>query len=1505
MENPQKRALGVLQSVDSNSATISKPQSQRPPAAATANSTVDHGTKAAQQRHVREAKWQQDDFEKKYSDKTRGAKGEDKPVKMDVNQSTSQGLSLTITVGDAKKHSVQTKGPPSSFLRRQKEFEQKRAQKLQMNYTDTTQTNELSESTMKERSHVSQTNKSWTTMKKASATSTFAKTLNQSKNLSGRKLAARRAAKALEESKQKTQQAPTWSETLAYALINWMNTLFNNSKARDAILNMEEFTKSINNILTKQQKTKSQQSQRAIEFFANGFPKTKLLAKDNNGALVVAIKKTKQSWNNNYTPQYSALFDLPLWRETWEHHQTGGSIQELVALDSTARSEKDEEDGIQKAKSEALLQWRRRLRELRQHAFQVYSEPPAKEDINADIPSVMESVNVEIEEGSLAFRHEMDVQSDTTIRESLTTLLLHFHPAWLRLGLETVMGEEIKFPPGSTYDGGYPALRRFIHTSFLQCHSASEAFAKTKKGKWDERVKIAQNRYILQRFLGLILFLDNAARMDLFRQHDIYLEQNSEHCLFATASKMKSTKELLQSLSRDFLAHEGDILKHLQGVGYTACYVQDSYDEYSLHIPDPKTAAKEYLYYEHGEGAHIPPASIPSAKDLLSHCLKDGYRLARVIECLQNEERQKLARMHTRLPAENRTKKLHNIRNILDLLADQGVLKDNKHGKKPFQAEELVKPDPDKSLALLWLIISHFHLPDTIPYDRLEKELTQLKAHDTAVKDDKTDIGSPTVMDSRAEDPVCILWKWCKAVCDIQNVHIESWMSGFSNGLALSCIINYYRPDLLASVESSDMSDSNPKAIRRRWKIALEACAALGCSFLSPFIPDGSECVDERLIIMLVSVLSSRLILSSKETKAAMVIQRNWKLVNSVKASKRFRKVYKAKLVFSVVRLEWWWKWQQQFQQQRRQRKYASTLQAWWRMHLLRCFLNKERQLKAVLDTVMRKRAARKVQVKATRYRDAVVIQLQSWYRGVVQRRRYSGMYSKVQKCQAVTRGYLFRYVYKQKLSKLRKSSDLIKRSLRVVSQRRRFAELKKCTVKIQTWWRTEQAYYLQWKELRHSAALLIQISVREWLDRLSKEQEQNEYLRKAAATLIQCAMRDWVQYKSWKTMRAAICKLQATVRATSSRQLFLSKRRSAINIQSWYRMKQQTIAFELQRNATTHISCWWKSKCVQYSHPTVKEYLPPVLQDVVWSRARASKLTAFRAYRAVRKFLVKHSHTLCTSRGTKAVMTLQAAYRGFKERQQIASEDKTGRVAAVASRAVEANENAFSGVSETLYERTRKSYTILTCQHSLQSVRNACSELAVTVSLSEKCAAELTRRKVGPQLFALLRGCSRKEEHQQLAVSILEVLRQLLQRHACRGHICNCMESTDILVDLIQMFRDKWDVISSSVEVLHDILKLSIDRRQAITSKPDTVRRLDSLHKIISRKSRSVERTQFIGSNWLRRLTGLGASPSSPKSPMTIRMETLVVSLGGRGHADEEPRSIAGHLESVVKLVM
>jgi len=212
------------------------------------------------------------------------------------------------------------------------------------------------------------------------------------------------------------------------------------------------------------------------------------------------------------------------------------------------------------------LSGHRQLSRLRRGAFLLYQSQP--------LSIVITRLEVEIEGSRLMFHPDRCLHADVGMKQDLLhMLLLSYNHTWLKLGLETVFGEQVSVSPAETLS---QALATFLLERLLSNQQIAEAYARPNKtGGFREGYHLALSQFILKKFLLLVLFLDHAKLTRL-------IDHNP--CLFQTDSQVKSSRELLQLFSRKYLAGEGDIVRHLSLIGYSATHTQSALDEFDYTV---------------------------------------------------------------------------------------------------------------------------------------------------------------------------------------------------------------------------------------------------------------------------------------------------------------------------------------------------------------------------------------------------------------------------------------------------------------------------------------------------------------------------------------------------------------------------------------------------------------------------------------------------------------------------------------------------------------------------------------------------------------------------------------------------------------------------------------------------------------------------------------------------------------------------------------------------------
>ena len=289
---------------------------------------------------------------------------------------------------------------------------------------------------------------------------------------------------------------------------------------------------------------------------------------------------------------------------------------------------------------------------------------------------VVGKLELEIEKLRLVVRKDKNINKDVGMKQAILSLILSYNPLWLRVGIETIFGELLHL--GSNRD--LVGLSRFIVTRFLSSPSILSEFAHpTVPHSYRDGHQEALNKFTLKKFLELVYFLD-AAKMSSLIQHN--------PCLFCPDSKIKSSKDILNAFSRDYLSGEGDVIKHLAYLGYEVKHKQTALDEFDYAVTN------------------------------ISSDLRCGLRLTKVAELITRTQMS----AQLRVPAVSRLQKVHNTEVGLKQLK-----KSNSCIPTNITSKDLVDGNREKTLALLWSIIFGFHITNILDVDKLRFEILHLR----------------------------------------------------------------------------------------------------------------------------------------------------------------------------------------------------------------------------------------------------------------------------------------------------------------------------------------------------------------------------------------------------------------------------------------------------------------------------------------------------------------------------------------------------------------------------------------------------------------------------------------------------------------------------------------------------------------------------------------------------------------------------------------------------------
>ncbi|CAH0516691.1 unnamed protein product [Peronospora belbahrii] len=460
-------------------------------------------------------------------------------------------------------------------------------------------------------------------------------------------------------------------------------------------------------------------------------------------------------------------------------------------------------------------------------------------------------------------------------------------------------------------------------------YDGGNGFKNTKKNINGREYFDSLTQALMLKFFMLVMFLDRAVqhRGDKFAHFP---------CLFRIARSTKSTipirvqdsinkkernsdeddelsvkksKVLVTEFCRLFLANEGRIDKHLNQLGYSLKHEQTALDEVDLEITNVETD------------------------------LRDGVRLAKLMEALtapassstiqipEITSKPKSLSTFLRVPAQSRLQKVHNVEICLHFLQDKcgasalDNLKSSSETDKKRKpagrvrmsssgfaglrtkvdekmvenlAKDIVNGHREKTLALLWKLISQFQLQSLVDAQAMRCEIENVVKRMSFRSKDFFDFQQKNVPLIYTDEHECygLLLVWCRAVCANYCVGVNNFSGSFADGKALCYLLHYYHPMLLSNSDvlptTSDISDADDQQQisektllsneQRHFAIINDRIKQLGeVPVIMPRQYNTKNPPEEKIVVTFVCYLQSRLMDSCSEIHAAYRLKRWWK----------------------------------------------------------------------------------------------------------------------------------------------------------------------------------------------------------------------------------------------------------------------------------------------------------------------------------------------------------------------------------------------------------------------------------------------------------------------------------------------------------------------------------------------------------------------------------------------------------------------------------------------------
>mmetsp|Transcript_16947 Transcript_16947/g.41278 ORF Transcript_16947/g.41278 Transcript_16947/m.41278 type:complete len:2524 (+) Transcript_16947:69-7640(+) len=879
-------------------------------------------------------------------------------------------------------------------------------------------------------------------------------------------------------------------------------------------------------------------------------------------------------------------------------------------------------------------------------------------------------IHAEIGKGRLSIRSDRDLYYDLTLRRQVTTLLLSYTAPWLRLGLEAMYGECIevgntagdpmKAQPSQTRS----ALGKFIVNRILSDASVLKKYTKGKckipSGRFEKQFRAEMRSLVLYRIMLLVFFLDQA-------KHRNILDKMPR--LFVKGSQVKSSREVLLSLCRICLSSEGDFIKHLSRIGLKVTYKQDPVDELDLDVHN------------------------------LATDLRDGTCLTRLTEITTAQPAKALV-SKLRLPPISRLQKLHNLNLALGSLRKRGVIV-----PKDVDAHHIVDGHREMVLKVMWSIIAHSCMGKLLEDDMVEREIEnvqrsnqarrKIQGHLSLHQHGKTGHKVYSLGTDPKEVLASLLLRWSQAVCSSFGLKLSDFTTSFADGRALCYLIHYYHPTVIrldeimpTSIDNENLSAEDVVRNERMNSIlASQRASELGgIPKMLPYC-DSMNPPDEQSMLLCLTYLCSRLMESSKEILASILIQQSYRKYNEKMLLERKREA-----ALTILRV--WKRYKGKYfnSQRRRYSRSIAVVEAfalanWERLlQLKKARLQKERMLSAVelVQRVFRGTQGRKQHRRLLREQSASIT-IQASYRGSLVIRRTKQL--RLQHNAAVLVQTMWRrFASRRKNVNRTNAVRTIQKYTRGRLARRQIERQEIAASIVQkAWWNFVQNWRVRWAATTIQSVWRGSLARSELVRRILEEEDSNDQ----AAIAIQSAWRGFSAQVEFQTVMLDIVTIQS-----------LGRRRIALN-------RRCTMVNALAKLQCA-LRCWLARRHLQIN-----------LRDV---KAAITCQCAIRSWLSVRRMVtVRHEYiaaviiqsqwrrytqnvSYCLLRST--VVSCQALLRGSVARREILSWNQSA--SSIQSAWRDHSWNIRLKVSATVIQKTwrARSAALVLC-HSLAAIRS------------------------------------------------------------------------------------------------------------------------------------------------------------------------------------------------------
>ena len=181
------------------------------------------------------------------------------------------------------------------------------------------------------------------------------------------------------------------------------------------------------------------------------------------------------------------------------------------------------------------------------------------------------------------------------------------------------------------------------------------------------------------------------------------------------------------------------------------------------------------------------------------------------------------------------------------------------HAVSDVKPADIVDGHREKTVTLLWTLISQYGLSHMVQMQDLKSEIRRVTCHNSNLNQELEVLSEPDQINTER-----LLKLWARACAAKNNVQVTNLSTSFADGRAFEAILNEYEPFLVQSL---------PGTLSQRLQY-------LGCSkqFSNIFHFDSQvQIFSKDFVMAALAFLFSRVVVPSRQCRSAVTIQRCWR----------------------------------------------------------------------------------------------------------------------------------------------------------------------------------------------------------------------------------------------------------------------------------------------------------------------------------------------------------------------------------------------------------------------------------------------------------------------------------------------------------------------------------------------------------------------------------------------------------------------------------------------------